>query len=237
MFGTERNNKVMKNVVEAVKNGQSVTIEELFSLANKVMCTQVTVISEENETILGLMANRCEQYNGRYEFFQSGTFPSTSMYKVKSSSITSMKCEYSEEADSIFARCILSDGNTLVLQFWYVSESPALHDCAELELIELKEFLDDTLANRTGYSCMCVTVTDMYGMNLKMYTNRVYINTSNDDEWKLHISDNSSTFEIPVVEDAVNEFYVKYDGSSQTIIVKPYGQPFTQIEMLFICNR
>ena len=227
----------MKNVVEVVKNGQSVTIEELFSLTNKVMCTQMMVISEEKETILGFMANRCEQYNGRYEFYQSNTFPSTCTYKVKSSSITSMKCEYSEEADSIFARCILSDGNTLVLQFWYVSEPSALHDCAELELLELKEFLDDTLANRTGYSCMCIKVTDMYGMDLKMYTNRVYINTLNDDEWKLHISDNSSTFEIPVVEDVVNEFYVRYDGSSQTIIVKPYGQPFMQIEMLFIYNR
>ncbi len=227
----------MKNVIEEVKNGQSVTIEELFPLVNKVMCTQVMIISEENETILGFMANRGEQYNGRYEFFQSNTLPSTCMYKVKSSSITSIKCEYSKEMDSIFARCILSDGNTLVLQFWYVSESPVLQDCAELELLELKEFLDDTLANRTGYSCMCVTVTDMYGMNLKMYTNRVYINTLNDDEWKLHISDNSSTFEIPVVEDAVNEFYVRYDGSSQTIIVKPYGQPFMQIEMLFIYNR
>lgn len=228
----------MKNVVEAVKNGQSVTIEELFPLVNKVMYTQVTVISKENETILGFMANRCEQYNGRYEFFQSGTFPSTSMYKVKTRSITSMKCEYDEILDSIIARCMLANGNTLVLDFWRVSEPSALQDCEELELIELKEFLDDTLANRTGYSCMCVTVTDnMHGMNLKMYTNRVYINTLDEYEWKLHISDNSSTFEISVVHDTANEFYVRYNGSSQTIIIKPYGQPFTQIEMLFIYNR
>ena len=46
---------------------------------------------------------------------------------------------------------------------------------------------------------------------------------------------NTSSFDVPVVDDSVNEFYVKdTDDSTRKIIVKPYGQPFMEISLLFL---
>jgi hypothetical protein len=51
---------------------------------------------------------------------------------------------------------------------------------------------------------------------------------------RLHISCDTSSYDVPVVDDSVNEFYVKdTDDSTRKIIVKPYGQPFMEISLLF----
>ena len=71
-------------------------------------------------------------------------------------------------------------------------------------------------------------------MDIKLNPKRVYVNTL-DDDWKLHISDDFNTFEVPIVDDPpVNEFYIKEEKEeSKQIIVKPYGQPFMEISLLF----
>ena len=62
---------------------------------------------------------------------------------------------------------------------------------------------------------------------------RTYINTLDDSDWKLHISDDFTSFEVPVTDDSINEIYVKDNAESRLIIVKPYNQPFMEIDMLF----
>ena len=48
-----------------------------------------------------------------------------------------------------------------------------------------------------------------------------------------YIGDDFTTLEVPVVDDCVNLFYMKETEHSKEIIVKPYGQPFMEIKMLF----
>jgi len=62
---------------------------------------------------------------------------------------------------------------------------------------------------------------------------RTYVNTLDDSDWKLHISDDFTSFEVPVTDDSINEIYVKDNAESRSIIVKPYNQPFMEIDMLF----
>ena len=54
-------------------------------------------------------------------------------------------------------------------------------------------------------------------------------------DWKLHISDDFSVLEVPITDDLVNEFYVKDNEETgvKAIVVKPFGQPFMEISMLF----
>lgn len=67
-------------------------------------------------------------------------------------------------------------------------------------------------------------------------TTRIYVNTLNEDAWKLHISNDLVSYEVPVIDDSINEFYVKDNAksNSKTIIVKPFNQPFMEINLLFL---
>lgn len=75
-----------------------------------------------------------------------------------------------------------------------------------------------------------------FGFDLKMRNAfRTYINTLDEDDWKLHISDDFTQFEVPVTDDSINEFYVKDNKESgvKEIIIKPFNQPYMEISMLF----
>ena len=107
-------------------------------------------------------------------------------------------------------------------------------DYDEMDVYELKEFLDDAIHEKNEYYCVVVRITDVFGFDLKMHNPaRTYINTLDDSDWKLHISDDFTEFEVPVTDDSVNEIYVKNDSGSINIVVKPFNQPFMEISMLF----
>ena len=102
----------------------------------------------------------------------------------------------------------------------------------ETDMYSLQEFLDDAIHDKNEYYCVLARITDVFGFDLKI-RNPIctYINTL--DGLALHISDDMNTFEVPVFDDSVNLFYMKETDSSKEIIVKPYGQPFMEIRMLF----
>ena len=94
--------------------------------------------------------------------------------------------------------------------------------------------MEDVIHEKNGYYCILARITDVFGFDFKMRNPiRTYINTLDDSDWKLHISDDANTFEVPVVDDSVNLLYMKETDNSKEIIVKPYGQPFMEIKMLF----
>ena len=94
--------------------------------------------------------------------------------------------------------------------------------------------MEDVIHEKNEYYCVLARITDVFGFDLKMRNAvRTYINTLDDSDWKLHISDDFNTFEVPVTDDSVNLLYMKETDHSKEIIVKPYGQPFMEIRMLF----
>lgn len=104
----------------------------------------------------------------------------------------------------------------------------------ETDVYSIQEFLEDVTCNKNEYYCILARITDVFGFDLKMRNPiRTYINTLDDDDWKLHISDNVNSFEVPLDDDCDNLIYMKETESSKEIIVKPCGQPFMEIKMLF----
>ena len=102
----------------------------------------------------------------------------------------------------------------------------------ETDVYSLQEFLDDVIHEKNEYYCILARITDVFGFDLKIRNPiRTYINTL--DGMALHISDDMNTFEVPVFDDSINLIYMKETDSSKEIIVKPYGQPFMEIRMLF----
>ena len=226
--------------VEAIKNGQEVVIEEMFELINAYNLTNLEVYREDDGIRLTeIFINSFEDYGDTYKFYQSYT--DENMYLLEKSDIIGTEFRLEEKSDILIITCTLSNGKFMDLIIYNVSQDFKTSEREGYHLIELEElneFLENTLGENAEYRCMSVRYFDKFSMDLKMTCpERTYINTLDDTDWKLHISDTMTTLEVSVSsEECMNEFYRKDDGTSVSIIVKPYGQPFAEIRMLFFKN-
>lgn len=145
-------------------------------------------------------------------------------YHLKKDDIISAEGEFNTDADTLYITCKLKNELTVYLMIINVSGSENRTDeYDEMDVYELKDFLEDVLHEKNEYYCVFTRITDVFGFDLKMRNCiRTYVNTLDDSDWKLHISD-----------DSINEIYVKDNAESRSIIVKPYNQPFMEIDMLF----
>lgn len=153
------------------------------------------------------------------------------MYKINT------KPQYVANNLTQYITCELKNGMELWLMIVNVSgseEEIESNGFYETSIYDIQEFLEDVIHEKNEYYCVLARITDVFGFDLKMRNAvRTYINTLDDSDWKLHISDDFNTFEVPVTDDSVNLLYMKETDHSKEIIVKPYGQPFMEIRMLF----
>ena len=156
-------------------------------------------------------------------------------YHLKKDDIISAEGEFNTDADTLYITCKLKNELTVYLMIINVSGSENRTDeYDEMDVYQLNDFLEDMLHEKNEYYCVFTRITDVFGFDLKMRNCiRTYINTLDDSDWKLHISDDFTSFEVPVTDDSINEIYVKDNAESRSIIVKPYNQPFMEIDMLF----
>lgn len=225
----------MNTTFEAIKNGQEVATEELFNLVNAYNFTDLAVQDENNHAIVKISVNHFEEYRGMYEFSQ--TYSDNGVYVAKKSDIVSVESDYREDMDTLFIKCKMDDDKKLSLVIYHASTNfkPMESDERyETDLEDLQNFLENTLRDDAEYHCGLVRFTDMNGMSIKITSpERTYISTLDDSNWKLHISDLLTVFEVPVMDDVCNAFYRKEDGNTVTILIKPYEQPFAEISMVF----
>lgn len=227
----------MNRTVEAIKNGQVVSTEELFEVVNAYVLTTLSVVNTNREKVLSMQVNHCEKFRNCFEFSQTCQMCNEVMYSVKIDELLSVNAEYSKEANAFCIKGKLKNDMELILIIANVSgsedeiESDGFY---ETDIYDIQDFLEDVMHEKNGYYCILARITDIFGFDFKMRNPiRTYINTLDDSDWKLHISDDTNTFEVPVVDDSVNLFYMKETDNSIEIIVKPFGQPFMEIKMLF----
>ncbi len=222
-------------MIRAIEGNVDITNEAWYEIVNYYSITQLILRSHAGRTIFAIPINQCEETADAYEFSQSCTGYNAAMYSLKKSDLVSVSAEYCEDANSLIMKCELNSGVELCL--FVVNESfmgKQLSGFREMDIYNLHDFMEEVINNENEFSCVSARVTDIYGLDIKLNPKRVYVNTLEDD-WKLHISDDFNTFEVPIVDDPpVNEFYIKEEKEkSKQIIVKPYGQPFMEICLLF----
>ena len=224
---------MMNKTVEELMNGQEVSTQELFELVNAYDLTSLS-LTKDRKTSLSMHVNQFEAYKDVFEFSQECTTDGN-RYVIGQKDIVSTKGEYNEEADALFITSQLADGVKLQMMIVHAFDSfkeTVSEGYHERDVYELQEFLDSVMKKESEWYCILAKITDVFGFDLKMRNPmRTYINTL--DEWKLHISDDTNTFEVPVVDDSCNAFYKRECGTSVEFIIKPCGQPFMEIKMLF----
>lgn len=224
-------------MIRAIEGNVDITNEAWYEIVNYYSITQLILKSHAGSTIFAIPINQCEETADTYEFSQSCTGYNAAMYSLKKSDLVSVSAEYCEAANSLIMKCELNSGVELCL--FVVNESfmgKQLSDFREIDIYNLYDFMEEVINNENEFCCVSVRVTDIYGLDIKLNPKRVYVNTL-DDDWKLHISDDFNSFEVPIVDDSINEFYIKDNETAKEIIVKPYGQSFMEISLLFFKKR
>lgn len=218
--------------VEAIKNGQEVAIEDLFELVNAYELTNLSIEDSSKKTT-SIMVNKYEKCNGTYEFSQECSFDNSG-YGIGYDSIISSVSSYSQEADALYITCKLVDGGKMQFMILMASESfktVALEpDFREADVYELKDFLK----NKENQTCMMVKIRDVFGISMKVNTPaNLYIAENENGDMKLHIGGLETSIDIPVIDDCCNLIYEKVNEGITEFLIKPYGQPFTEIRMIF----
>ena len=224
-------------MIRAIEGNVDITNEAWYEIVNYYSITQLILRSHAGRTIFAIPMNQCEETADTYEFSQSCTGYNAAMYSLKKSDLVSVSAEYCEAANSLIMKCELNSGVELCL--FVVNESfmgKQLSDFREMDIYNLHDFMEEVINNENEFCCVSVRVTDIYGLDIKLNPKRVYVNTL-DDDWKLHISDDFNSFEVPITDDSINEFYIKDNETAKEIIVKPYGQSFMEISLLFFKKR
>lgn len=224
-------------MIRAIEGNVDITNEAWYEIVNYYSITQLILRSHAGRTIFAIPINQCEETADTYEFSQSCTGYNAAMYSLKKSDLVSVSAEYCEAANSLIMKWELNSGVELCL--FVVNESfmgKQLSDFREMDIYNLHDFMEEVINNENEFCCVSVRVTDIYGLDIKLNPKRVYVNTL-DDDWKLHISDDFNSFEVPVTDDSINEFYIKDNETAKEIIVKPYGQSFMEISLLFFKKR
>lgn len=228
----------MSKIVEMIKNGQRLEAKELFNVVNDFVLTTLKMKSNDGHIIMAMQVNKFEEHKDEYEFSQSCSLFDNASYYLKKDDIESVQSEYNVKVDTLYFDCNLKNGTKIAFMIINVANSEVrTKDYEEMDVYELDDFLDKVIHMENGYYCVMARATDCFGFDVKMknvprtYT---YVDVDEDD-WKLHISDDFTELEIPITDDSINEIYMKTDKESESkhIIVKPFNQPFMEIEMLF----
>lgn len=220
-------NKVMN---EATGNTGARTPEQIFEVVNNYALTTLNLRKDEEEVMV-MQINQYESTPTGHEFFQTCQMNGVS-FTLNEENLVAIKSEYNKEADFLHITCKLLDGMELNLMILNVENNKnefAEDGWKEIDVYDLKGFLKET----KGYYRVLVRVTNVFGLNIRIENPApIYI----DEELILNVGirEESDSLSLPLCDDSVNLFYVKESDCSKEVIIKPFGQPFLEIKMLFI---
>lgn len=206
------------------------TPEQIFEIVNDYALTTLSLRKGKKE-VMAMQINQYEKTPVGHEFFQTCQMDGA-RFALNEENLVAIKSEYNEEADFLYITCELPNGMELNLMILNMEDNKnefAENGWKEIDVYALKDFLKEM----NGYYHVSVKVIDAFGLNIKIKNPPLtYIN--DEEELILHVGEGSDSLRLPLYDDSVNIFYMKESDRSKEVIIKPFGQPFLEIKMLFI---
>lgn len=220
-------NKVMN---EVIGNTGARTPEQIFEVVNDYVLT-ILSLRKGKEEVMSMQINQYEKTPAGHEFFQTCQMDGT-RFVLSKENLVVIKSEYNKEEDFLYITCELLNGMELNMMILNVEDNKnefAEDGWKETDVYGLKDFLEET----KGYYRVLVRVTNVFGLNIGIENPApIYI----DEELILNVGirEESDSLSLPLCDDSINLFYIKESDRSKEVIIKPFGQPFLEIKMLFI---
>lgn len=222
-------NKVMN---EVIGNTGARTPEQIFEVVNNYALTTLNLRKDEEEVMV-MQINQYESTPTGHEFFQTCQMDGT-RFVLSKENLVVIKSEYNKEEDFLYITCELLNGmelNMMILNMEDNKNEFAEDGWKEIDVYALKDFLEEI----NGYYRVLVKVTDAFGLNIGSENPApIYIDDEEELILNVGIREESDSLSLPLCDDSINLFYIKESDRSKEVIIKPFGQPFLEIKMLFI---
>lgn len=220
--------KNMNQSIKTVLNNQGATVKEYFELINLFDCSSLR-LSKEGELIFSIDFNTFREYKDVFEFSQKF---GNAEYTIKKSDVKSFKAKMLEGMDTFHIVAELADGLQMGIFIYHTDTNTKVTEYEhyyEIGVEKLKEYLEDE-----RHKAVMVRIRDVYAFEMKLSgIKEAYVAGDEEGGYSLCITDTLASFDISLVDDSCNEVYLK-EGHTDSILIKPYGQPFMNIIIFVI---
>lgn len=213
----------MRTRIEAVLNNKDAKAQDYFDLVNIYEFSQVT-LQRDGESILSMDINEVNTWADKtFDFREKCT---STRFTVEESNIVSITGRMLDNEDTFLIEADLKDGSKLAVIIYHVDTNEkreVSESYYESDVFSLMDYL-----NEEGHKVMMAIIHDLFGLEIKMNSVRNCTLTETEEAFEMQID----TMTFPLMDDSCNEIYIKEGSVTDTILIRPYGQPFLEISIL-----
>lgn len=212
----------MSKAVENVLNNKDAKATDYFELVNTYEYSDLSVYKDGN-TVISMSINAFEEFSGVYEFKQKC---STSHFSIEKSNVESVTGKMLDNMDTCLIEINMKDESKISICVYHTdtnAKREVRERFYESDVFSLMDYLNDDT-----HKVMLVNIHDAFGLEVKLNDIKNCSLVETEEAYEMQID--SMTF--PLVDDSCNEIYIKENSSCDTILIRPYGQPFLEISIL-----
>lgn len=213
----------MRTRIEAVLNNKDAKAQDYFELVNIYEYSQVT-LQKDGESILSMGINEVNTWSDKtFDFREKCT---STRFTVEESNIISITGRMLDNEDTFLIEADLKDGSKLAVIIYHVDTNEkreVSESYYESDVFSLMDYL-----NEEDHKVMMAIIHDSFGLEIKINSVRNCTLTETEEAFEMQID----TMTFPLMDDSCNEIYIKEGSVTDTILIRPYGQPFLEISIL-----
>lgn len=213
----------MRTKIEAVLNNKDAKAQDYFELVNLYEFSQVT-LQRDGESILSMDINEVNTWADKtFDFREKCT---STRFTVEESNIVSITGRMLDNEDTFLIEADLKDSSKLAVIIYHVDTNEkreVSESYYESDVFSLMDYL-----NEEDHKVMMAIIHDSFGLEIKMNSVRNCTLTETEEAFEMQID----TMTFPLMDDSCNEIYIKEGSVTDTILIRPYGQPFLEISIL-----
>lgn len=213
----------MRTKIEAVLNNKDAKAQDYFELVNIYEYSQVT-LQRDGESIFSMDINEVNTWADKtFDFREKCT---STRFTVEESNIVSITGRMLDNEDTFLIEADLKDGSKLAVIIYHVDTNEkreVSESYYESDVFSLMDYL-----NEEDHKVMMAIIHDSFGLEIKMNSVRNCTLTETEEAFEMQID----TMTFPLMDDSCNEIYIKEGSVTNTILIRPYGQPFLEISIL-----
>ena len=217
----------MNKNIETVLNNKNTKATDFFELVNTFDYAELTVHKDGN-AVVSIGINQFEPFHSGYLFGQKCN---DTHYIIDSADIKSVSGRMLDDMDTFLIEVPMADDSKVSICIYHTdtNEKTEIRESYyESDVFSLLDYFNDKT-----HKVIMAKVNDTFGFeilfkNIKDCT----FEEVEEYQYKLHLVDgNCKTVDFPLVDDSINEIFAKEGITSDIILIRTFGQPFTEISL------